>query len=206
MMGKIILRLAMCLLCFPATAAWAQVAGEPGQDSGPTDILASPYRINAGDQLEIYVWGDERLQRTVTVLPDGTIAFPLVGQIVAQGNLPRELEALITDRLVSQYRDQVPQVTVSVVSPAGMQFSVMGRVQSPGTFTPGRYINVLEALSMAGGPTEFADLNNVLIIRKAGDQLRPRRVRLSSLFRSGGDIDASRAVLKIESGDMVIVP
>lgn len=169
---------------------------------------ASAYRINAGDQLEIYVWGEERLQRAVKVLPDGTIAFPLVGQIVAQGYLPKEIETQISTGLRDQYRGEVPQVTVSVVSPSGMQFSVMGRVKAPGTFTPGRYVNVLEALSMAGGPNEFASLDNVLIIRKVGDQLETFRVKVASLFKIGADNnDVLRAnIQRLQTGDTVIVP
>lgn len=171
-------------------------------------VRATAYRINAGDELEIYVWGEERLQRKVKVLPDGTIAFPLVGKIVAQGYLPTEVETLITNGLRDQYRGAVPQVTVSVVQPSGMQFSVMGRVRAPGTFTPGRYVNVLEALSMAGGPSEFANLDNVMIIRKDGDELRTLRVRLAPLFKVGTDTtDIARAnILRIETGDTVIVP
>lgn len=169
---------------------------------------ASSYRINPGDQLEIYVWGEERLQRAVKVLPDGSIAFPLVGQIVAQGFLPSEIETQISLRLKDQYRGEVPQVTVSVVSPSGMLFSVMGRVKSPGTFTPGRYVNVLEALSMAGGPNEFANLDNVLILRKVGDRLDSFRVTVAALFKGGADSDdVLRAnVERLQPGDMIIVP
>jgi len=168
---------------------------------------ASTYRINAGDELEIYVWGEERLQRKVKVLPDGTMAFPLVGQIKVQGFLPSEVEGLITNGLSAQYVGAVPQVTVSVVAASGMQFSVMGRVKSPGTFSPGRYVNVLEALSMAGGPGEFANLDNVVIIRKSNDQLTTMNVRLAPLFKSGVDAkDVARAnILRIETGDTVIV-
>lgn len=171
-------------------------------------VRASAYRINPGDELEIYVWGEERLQRTVRVLPDGTIAFPLAGQIVAQGFEPQELQGIISERLKGQYRGPVPEVTVSVRAPAGMQFSVMGRVKSPGTFTPGRYVNVLEALSMAGGPSEFANLDNVLVIRKVGDQLTTFRVKVGTLFRSGADSgDVERGnIRRIETGDTVIVP
>ena len=174
----------------------------------PPSTPVADYRINAGDQLEIYVWGEERLQREVKVLPDGTIAFPLVGQIKAQGELPSEIEARISSGLKAQYRGEVPQVTVSVASPSGMQFSVMGRVKSPGTFTPGRYVNVLEALSLAGGPNEFANLDNVLIIRKVGDQLDTFRVRIAPLFKTGADnSDVLRAnIQRLQSGDTVIVP
>lgn len=194
----------------PATTSPAEVTAATSVAPAPltVPVRASAYRINAGDELEIYVWGEERLQRKVKVLPDGTIAFPLVGRIVAQGYLPSEVESLLTTGLRDQYRGQVPQVTVSVIQPAGLQFSVMGRVRSPGTFTPGRYVNVLEALSMAGGPSEFANLDNVVIIRKAGEELRTVRVRLAPLFKMGADAnDIARAnILRIETGDTVIVP
>lgn len=170
--------------------------------------LTPPYRINAGDELEIYVWGEERLQRSVRVLPDGTFAFPLVGQIAAQGKLPVELQTTISEGLKDQYRGQVPQVTVSVKSPSGMQFAVVGKVKSPGTFTPGRYVTILDALTLAGGPAEFANLDAILVIRKTGDQLTTLRFRLSPLFKSGaGDGDVQRAnIQRIESGDTIIVP
>lgn len=197
------------------SAAQAQPVGAPLGAAKPVitgtaasaTSTASTYRINAGDELEIYVWGEERLQRKVKVLPDGTMAFPLVGQIKVQGLLPSEMETLITNGLSAQYVGAVPQVTVSVLVPSGMQFSVMGRVNAPGTFSPGRYVNVLEALSMAGGPSEFANLDNVLIIRKSGEQLSTLNVRLAPLFKTGADAkDVARGnILLIETGDTVIV-
>ena len=201
------LNLAVAALCLLAPLP---ALGQEPQVAARTTVPPLPaYRINAGDELEIYVWGEERLQRAVKVLPDGTIAFPLVGQVMARGLLPQELERTISDRLASQYREQVPQITVSVVAPSGMQFSVMGRVNAPGTFTPGRYVNVLEALSMAGGPNEFANLDNVLIIRKVGDSLQAFRLRIGSVFKNGGNLDDPRSlasISSIQSGDTVIVP
>lgn len=202
-------RIWIIVTMFLAGLAPSQAMAQTSSGSNPRAVGAvADYRINAGDQLEIYVWGEERLQREVKVLPDGTIAFPLVGQIKAQGALPSEIEARISNGLKAQYRGEVPQVTVSVASPSGMQFSVMGRVKSPGTFTPGRYVNVLEALSMAGGPNEFANLDNVLIIRKVGEQLDTFRVRVAPLFKSGADnSDVLRAnIQRLQTGDTVIVP
>lgn len=164
------------------------------------------YRINPGDDIDVLVWGDERLQRSVRVLPDGTFAFPLVGQVVAAGRLPSELERIITAGLQPQYRGQVPQVTVSVKNPSGFSFSVIGKVRGPGTFTPGRYVNALEALSIAGGGTEFADLNNIRIIRKAGDNLLTIRVRVADALKgSGGRLNAND-IPQIQSGDTLVVP
>ncbi|WP_420383821.1 polysaccharide biosynthesis/export family protein [Novosphingobium sp.] len=164
------------------------------------------YRINPGDQLEIYVWGEERLQRTVKVLPDGTFSFPLAGQIDALNKLPRDIEHDITAGLKSQYRDNVPQVTVSVKEATGLQFSVSGKVKSPGTFTPGRYVNVLEALSMAGGPGDFANLSDVTILRKTGDRLTAIKVRLNDVLKGNPTGQDLSGLPVLESGDTVIVP
>jgi polysaccharide export outer membrane protein len=167
--------------------------------------MAGPaYRINPGDDIEVMVWGDERLQRAVRVLPDGTFAFPLVGQIVAAGQLPSDLERVISAALQPQYRGAVPQVTVSVKNPNGYQFSIVGKVASPGTYTPGRYVNALEAVSLAGGPTQFASMGNVAILRKVGQQLTSIRVRLSDVLK--GDTSRLTDIPFIQSGDTLVVP
>ena len=167
---------------------------------------ASAYRINPGDELEILVWGDERLQRSVLVLPDGTFAFPLVGQVTAIGRLPSEIERLITVGLQPQYKGPVPQVTVSVKKPSGYQFSVIGKVRSPGTFTPGRYVNALEALAIAGGPSEFANTNGARVIRKAGDRLYVVPVRIGDALRGDTARINQTDLPRIESGDTLVIP
>ncbi|MXO60712.1 sugar transporter [Altererythrobacter salegens] len=195
--------------CAIALASQASIAqAQQGPDRGGASVPASTYRINSGDQLEIYVWGEERLQRTVKVLPDGTIAFPLIGQIRAQSLLPQELEQVIRDGLKDQYRGEAPQVTVSVTSPSGIEFSVIGQVNGPGTFSPGRYVNVLEALSMAGGPDEFAKLDDIVIIRNMGGQLRAIRVQIGSLLKGNVKRDqvSYERLPRIETGDVIIVP
>jgi len=164
------------------------------------------YRINPGDEIEVMVWGEDRLQRTVRVLPDGTFSFPLVGQVVAADQLPSDLERIIWAGLRPQYRGAVPQVTVSVKNPGGYQFSVVGKVKAPGTFTPGRYVNALEALTMAGGPSEFASLDGATILRKTGDRLATVRLRLDDALngRTGRMRDGD--VPTIQTGDTLVVP
>jgi polysaccharide export outer membrane protein len=169
-------------------------------------VAGTPYRINPGDELEVLVWGDERLQRDVLVLPDGTFAFPLVGQVNAAGRLPSEIERVITLGLQPQYKGPVPQVTVSVKKASGYQFSVVGKVRNPGTFTPGRYVNALEALAIAGGPSEFANTAGVRVIRKIGDRMVVVPVRIQDALR--GDIGrlTPNEIPRIESGDTLVVP
>ena len=165
-----------------------------------------PYRVNAGDEIEVYVWGEERLQRTIKVLPDGTFSFPLAGQIKALNKLPSEIERDVSAGLRGQYRDAVPQVTVSVKNAGGFQFSIAGKVKSPGAFTPGRYVNILEALALAGGPADFADVSNIRILRKSGTGLTVLRVRLTDILKGNPSERDLAGLPQIESGDAVIVP
>lgn len=193
--------------CAVAMATIAVSMPAPAFAQAASDGQAS-YTINAGDELEIYVWGEERLQRVLHVLPDGTIAFPLVGQLRVQGLLPQAVEKLVSERLKSQYKGDVPNVTVSVRAPAGMSFSVVGKVRSPGSFNPGRYINVLDAVSLAGGPAEFANLDGVSIIRHQGAKLITLKVKLGSLFKgnaSEGVLDRTN-IVPLVAGDIVVVP
>lgn len=172
----------------------------------PAPASSTPYRINPGDQLQVLVWGDERLQRDVLVLPDGTFAFPLVGQVNAAGKLPSEVEHIITVGLQPQYKGPVPQVTVTVKQASGYQFSVVGKVRNPGTFTPGRYVNALEALAIAGGPSEFANTAGARIIRKAGNQLYVVPLRLQDALRGDSNTLSRNEIPRIESGDTLVVP
>ncbi|WP_022685083.1 polysaccharide biosynthesis/export family protein [Sphingomonas phyllosphaerae] len=197
----------LALLLVPIAPALAQQAATPPRATNQAATAPlTPYRINAGDELDIFVWGEERLQRSVRVLPDGTFSFPLVGKVDALNALPSEIEARITKGLESQYRTAVPQVTVSVKAPAGLQFSVLGKVRSPGSFNPGRYVNVLEALSFAGGPADFAQLGNVVIIRKTPTGAQAIRVRLNDIMKGSVSEVNNQTLPLVRGGDTVIVP
>jgi len=187
-----------------SSAAMAQETAAP--PAVPSNAVERPYTINPGDQIEVYVWGEERLQRSIRVLPDGTFSFPLVGRVVAQGMLPEQIEQAISNGLATQYRGEPPQVTVSVQQPSGYVFSVIGRVRGPNQFTPGRYVNLIEAISMAGGPDEFANLDNVTIIRKNGNQLTTIPFRLGGAMKGNLSPAAASTIPQIQTGDTVIVP
>lgn len=192
-------RVFVLLLAFFAVALMPQPANAQ-------PVPGPAYRVSPGDDLEVMVWGDERLQRIVRVLPDGTFGFPLVGQVMAAGLLPSDLQRVITAGLRPQYKDVVPQVTVIVKNPGGYQFSVIGKVKAPGTFTPGRYVNALEAIGVAGGPTEFAQVNKIKIIRKVGQQLQTIPVQIGPALK--GDVDrlTPSDIPPIQSGDTLLVP
>lgn len=181
---------------------------KPAAAALPGGTALPVYRINPGDELEINVWREDQLQRVVKVLPDGAIAFPLVGSIQAAGRTTADIESMIASGLANKYVDgKVPDVTVAVRNPAGLQFSVIGKVKGAGTFTPGRYVTLLEALSLAGGADEFASLDNIVIVRKTAAGLVSIPARLGGILRSKAvSADAVKSIPMIESGDTVIVP
>jgi polysaccharide export outer membrane protein len=189
------------LICLCATALFPLAASA---QQPPSNVSGPAYRVSPGDDLEVMVWGDERLERVVRVLPDGSFGFPLIGQVMAAGLLPSDLERVITAGLRPQYRDAVPQVTVTVKNPNGYQFSVIGKVKSPGTFTPGRYVSALEAIGIAGGPTEFADTNRIRIVRKLGARVVTIPVQVGPALK--GDFKSLMQIPAIQSGDTMVVP
>ena len=158
------------------------------------------YRLGPGDQVDVFVWRNAQLSRRVPVRPDGYISLPLVGELAVAGKTAAEVEAEITTLL----RDfvQVPTVTVTVTDIKSLVVYVLGRVGTPGPVTLDRNITVLQAISMAGGPTEFADQNGTTILRTIENQ----RVRIP--YRYGdvmkGRADAGEFVL--QSGDIIYVP
>lgn len=175
----------------------------------PAKPATATYHISAGDQLDIYVWGDERLQRTMNVLPDGTIAFPLAGTVAAAGRTPAEVETDLSKLLAPQYKGVPPQVTVSVKMSSGMQISIIGKVRAPGNFTLTRYVDLLGALALAGGTTDFADVGNIVILRRTGDRATVIHTRLSSILKgkpSEEDLASPAAIPQLLAGDTVIVP
>jgi len=206
MMGSRFMRMTAATVV--ALALLGQPLAVQAQSAAGTKITSSSYRVNPGDQLSIYVWGDERLQRQLTVLPDGTFAFPLAGTVIAAGHTPNEIEDSLSKLLAPQYKGVPQQVTVSVMAPAGMQYSVIGKVKSPGNYTPTRYVNVLNAIAAAGGTSDFADLAGIVILRPSGGRNQVIRTHLSNIIKgkpSAGDLDPASVPL-IQAGDTVIVP
>ena len=185
-----------------AQAAAQQASPELGAIAGA--VQQSQYLVNAGDDLDIFVWGEERMQRVVRVQPDGTFSFPLAGTIQARDRNVTDIAAEIRERITVNYRSSVPDVTVSVRDAIGMRFYVVGKVRTPGSYTSGTSVNILQALSMAGGTAEFADIKNAVIL---GQVVEP--VKLSSVLKGGRAMDAgvlSNALPMLLSGDVLVIP
>ncbi|CAD7778753.1 MAG: Polysaccharide biosynthesis/export protein [Candidatus Methanoperedenaceae archaeon GB37] len=114
------------------------------------------FLLGPEDILEISVWKDETLTKQVVVRPDGKISFPLIGEIQAAGRTVEGLRKEIIEKLSEFISD--PVVTVMVIGINSYKIYVIGKVNKPGAYTVGRSVNVMQALSMAGGFSPFADL------------------------------------------------
>jgi len=167
----------------------------------PTDAASkADYEIGPEDLLEIVVWKEEGLKKEVLVRPDGGISFPLIGEVQAEGKTPGQLQAEIAQRL-SRYIPR-PSVSVSVLKTASYKIYVIGKVNKPGEFTLGRRIDVLQALSMAGGLTPFADPEDIRVLRKSRGTNTSFRFDYSRVQR-GVDLNQN---IELRSGDTVVVP
>ncbi len=162
---------------------------------------AEPYKLNPGDVLEISVWKEEGMQRQVAVLPDGNIAFPLAGHVKAAGMTPEQLKTVLQKRLKNYFAD--PVLTVSVLQVTGNKIYVIGQVRAPGEFPANRPVDVMQALSLAGGLTTFAAQDEIRILRRDATG-KQRALKFSYSDVSKGKALGSNIVLR--SGDVVVVP
>mgnify|MGYP000524400049 CR=1 FL=1 len=158
------------------------------------------YRIGPEDVLHISVWKEEDLDRKVLVRPDGGISFPLAGDIQVSGCTPLEVQDEIRSRLQRYVPDA--EVTVSVDKISGYTVFVLGEVEAPGQFTLGRYVDVVQALTLAGGFTPYASSRNIQVLRRQDG----REVTYEFDFR---DVSRGRSLeqnIILQSGDVVLVP
>ena len=125
------------------------------------DASGRQYSIQPGDVLEISVWNEQALQREVLVAPDGRISFPLAGEVTAVGKSVTALREEISG-LLGKYISE-PVVTVNISQIRGNKIYVVGQVDRPGEFVINPLIDVMQALSMAGGTTAYASLNAIII-------------------------------------------
>lgn len=181
----------------------ARYTGPPlqwGETAGAVVITDPAYVIGPEDALDISVWKDETLKAATLVRPDGGISFPLAGDFIVAG----KTVAQVREELVRRLEKYIPEpvVTVSVVRVSSLRIYVLGRVNKPGDFQVGRNIDVLQALSIAGGMTPFAKEDDIRIIRKVKGESVSIPFEYSRI-RKGGDLSQN---ITLQSGDVLLVP
>ena len=185
---------------YPAFLVVTLLIGQVTQFANAGETAVDTYRIQPGDILEISVWKDEALLRTVLVRPDGGLSFPLVGDIQAAGMSVDELRLAVSEKLETYIPD--PVVTVSIQQLNGNKIYVIGKVQRPGEFLANRYMDVVQALSVAGGMTPYAAANKIKILRRESGKLSSIPFRYGDIEK-GEDLEQNIILM---SGDVVVVP
>jgi polysaccharide export outer membrane protein len=184
-------------------SGWAVMAGAMvfGGCAHPPAVktkapVVEQFKIGREDVVEVSVWRDPELTRTVPVRPDGYISLPLAGEVMAAGKTPSELAQEIKKKLTAYVQD--PRVTVVMREVNSSRVFVTGEVHHPGAFPIRGRISVLQAIALAGGFSDFADSNGIVVIRPGPT---PERipVRYSDVLNARADVD-------LLPGDTVVVP
>ena len=170
--------------------------------SAPEESSPVEYLIGGEDVLDVSVWRDADLSRTVPVRPDGFISLPLLGEVEAAGRTPAELAKLIGEKLKPFVQE--PNVAVIVREVNSARVYVTGEVARPGAYPLRGRISVLQAIALAGGFSDFADKDGIVVIRTSKDGAQIP-VRYDDLVSDSNDKGASRD-FPLHPGDTVVVP
>jgi polysaccharide export outer membrane protein len=176
-------------------AACLTARGAPAQPEAPPT-----YEIQPGDLLTVSVWKEPELQSDVLVRPDGGLTFPLAGDITAVGRSVDSLRQEIEERL-KRYIPE-PVVTVAMRQIGGSRIYVLGQVNRPGDFVLSGPVDVMQALSLAGGATAFASLNDIIVLRRSGTEQTAIHFAYQDVVR-GRSLEQN---ILLRSGDTVVVP
>lgn len=164
------------------------------------DNATARYEVQPGDLLQVSVWKEADLSQQVLVRPDGGFSFPLAGDVSAIGKTVEELRLELTQRLGKFIPDLF--VTVAVQEVRGNKVYVIGQVNRPGEFVVNPRIDVIQALSLAGGTTAFASPNDIFVLRREAGAQRRLPFNFGDVTR-GKQLDQN---ILLRSGDVVVVP
>ena len=182
-----------------AVLGWAPALSAQAQESA-SGTTGAEYLIGIGDVVVTSVWRNPELEATVPVRPDGKIAFPLIGEVEVAGRTPADLR----ERLTEGYERFItaPAVSVVIREINSRKVFVLGEVEESGAYDILRPTRLLQALAMAGGLTEYAKKDQVVVLREDGG----RDVRFEVSIRaitSGRQIEDN---LLLRPGDTIVVP
>lgn len=158
------------------------------------------YKIGATDVLNIFVWKESELTQDVVVMPDGRIIFPMIGEIMAKGKSVIDLKEIITEKLQNFVSN--PEVTVMVRQSNSRLIYTIGKVTKPGPYPMAPDMTVLQALSAAGGFTEWAETKFVKVVRRVNNKETMYGFNYQD-FIAGKDLGQN---ILLEPGDTIVVP
>ncbi len=187
----------------PAPSAQARGAATPGADKTPPRNPAldiGQYMIGPEDVLQISVWKNDALTRTVPVRPDGMISLPLLDDIQAAGLTPLQLRDQLTKKLTEFM--PAPEVTVIVNDVKSFKVSIIGEVAKPGRLELKSWTTVLDVLAQAGGFNQFANRSKIVILRPNGKAMERIPFNYNKVIVTGGEQEN----FYLQPNDIVLVP
>ncbi len=184
-------------------SAWSfsSPAARPGRPATGTTEKEKDYIIGPEDLLAISVWREPEISRTVPVRPDGKISLPLVGDLEASGLTPPKLQAAIAEKLQAYLAH--PEVAVIVQEVRSQRFNIVGEVLRPGSYTLVKPMTVLDAIAVAGGFAEFANVRKVYVLRGKPDGTV---ARIPFDYKSVIKGRNAYQNVPLEPGDTIVVP
>jgi polysaccharide export outer membrane protein len=193
--------LAMCAPMAYAQASKASpTAVSATTSSSASGGMAESYRIGPEDVLEISVWRNEAISRSVPVRPDGKISLPLVNEVQAAGFTPAELRTHLA-KLLSEFIP-TPEVSIIVREVNNFRVFVIGEVARPGRYQLKSATSVLEVIAQVGGLTQFASRSRLFVLRTEGGAQK----RIPFNYNKAVAADGEQENFQLQPGDMLIVP
>lgn len=186
------------LACLSVATRAAEADGAKTADHGGNSSDA--YQLQPGDIIEVSVWKESDLQKEVLIRPDGGFTFPLAGEVDARGKSVESVRSILAQRL--QKYVPTPVVTVAVKQIGGNRIYVLGKVNRAGDFPFSTALDVMQAISLAGGTTPYAALNDIVILRRQNGKQQSFNFHYSDVAR-GRNLSQN---IQLESGDTVVVP
>ena len=206
----LLLLLTMAMPLAMAQQGAAEKAKEGGRTAAPSAAKpnTSPrsatddptYVIGQDDVLDISVWKEPEASRQVPVRPDGKISLPLLNDVQASGLTPMQLQAQLTEKLKKYFTE--PQVTVIVTAINSRRVYIMGEINRPGAIPLVPNMTVLQAISAAGGPTQFAKTSKIQILRTENGKQVPYFFNYKDVIRG---LKTEQNIL-LKPGDSIVVP
>jgi len=201
MRPRTLLFAAMMVLSLGTNTLAVDEHSPPGQDNGRDKVQESiDYRIGPEDVLDIAVWHNEAMSRTVPVRPDGKISLPLLNEVQAAGLTPME----VRDALIHKLKEYMPTPEVSVIVKEVHSFkvSVIGEVRKTGRHELKSRATVLDVLAMAEGLGEFAARGRIVILRPNGNTMK----RIPFNYNKVISVDGELENFLLQPGDIIVVP
>ena len=185
------------VLTAPGLGSVSTLAAAPGPQPTPEQ---GDYRIGPEDVLDIAVWNNTAISRTVPVRPDGKISLPLLNDVQAAGLTPMQLRDVLIKKL-AEYMP-TPEVSVIVREVHSFKVSVIGEVKKPGRHELKSRATVLDLLAMAEGLGEFAARGRIVILRHDGNALKRILFNYNKVVSADGELEN----FLLQPGDIVVVP